>query len=605
MRQKFKVRSSPSLRLKNLTALVCMALILEACQTSPIKVESDSSSKETATYVNESPRFPSAPMKYKIIGTCNGLPKIDVKTAPGFCVGIVDLGEGMAFPRGVLPINNKQLLVTDMGSGWSVNTGRLYLLTRNGNSYERKTILDGKSLLANQKKLMDRPHTVLLGPDQKIWIASASTIYTIDPLASEPIKSVSIKIDGLPTDGLHPLKMITFDSHNHLFVNMGATTNVCQKFGAPTLTPPQLCPEAEGNNDGRGLIRKYTLKADGNIDPNFEILAKGLRNSMAMVWSEEKDLLLQAENSRDFIHKIDAKLNDAFLPAEEINVIKEGQHYGWPYCYNDGKISPEFYNFDCQKYQSPHLMLPAHASPLSMLIYKGNQFPDWYKNRIIMSLHGYREFGHRIVTFKRDDQGLPTGTPLSVVYDWEARGEQAMGSPVVIAQAPDGSLFVAEDKNKKILQIFYDPKLGDGKPVLEIGQNKENAEESAEVLASRKKSFQERLSQNPIPLFTEIQAKLINQNCIQCHGGSSYPGIQMRENDDLVNAEKFVEPREGRSPLVIPGKPMESEFYLRVSGKAGARQMPPQGFSSVAEQKALADLIQQWIEQGAPAPEAR
>jgi glucose/arabinose dehydrogenase len=552
---------------------------------------------EQVDYVNFESRFPSASSTYQTSGHCNGLPKINVSTAPGFCVGLVDAGEGMLFPRGLLALSPTQILVLDMG-GWNPDKGRLYLLHRNGNSFQRKTLLDAAKLSSSEKKLLDRPHGIALGPDKKIWIASATTVYTMDPLAADPLKTIEIKLDSLPAEGLHPLKSFVFDDQNHFYLNLGATTNNCQSSGYPMQNPPKHC--AEG--DHVGLVRRYNLRADGSLAPQFQIFASGLRNSVAMVWSPDLHSLIQGENSRDAINKANPSLSDSALPADEINLLQDGRHYGWPYCYNDSLNSPEFPGFDCSKSEKPVLLLPAHSAPLSFLLYDGLLFPKWYKGRLLAALHGYRETGHRIVSFLRNEQGLPTGRPLSIVFNWEAKGTQAMGSPVSLTMASDGSVFISEDKNKKVLQLFYEGPADGGKPVDEGRNSKPNVPVPPKGGPDLEKEFKERLNSPNPPLFTLIQEKMIHQNCIQCHGGPSFPSIQMIQYDDRGTAKKFLAARSGQSPLVVPGNANNSELYQRVMGLNGQPQMPPMGFPSAQEQQKFGQMLKQWIDSGAPLP---
>jgi glucose/arabinose dehydrogenase len=580
----------------------CLLLIVltSACQTHiPQGTIHQKPPIETVDYVTTGERAPSALSQYQIKGTCNGLPRVKVSTAPGFCLGLVDAGEGMVFPRQVLALNVQQLLVIDMG-GWAAENGKLYLLTRNGNRYERKTLLDGKVLPAAFKKLMDRPHSIQLGPDQKIWISSVKTIYSVDPLASNILSTVQIRLDQLPDDGLHPLKAFIFDDQGHLYLNMGASSNNCQADGIAYRNPPRICEEGETRSDARGLIRRYNILPDGKLDPNFTVFAKGLRNSVAMLWSSAHQAIIQGENARDAINKASANLDDATMPADEINIVTEGRHYGWPYCYNVGQASPEFSNFNCSNYQDPKVLLPAHSAPLGFHIYRDSLFPKWYQNRLLVALHGYREKGHRIVAFLRDDQGLPTGRPLSVVYGWDAQGTQAMGSPVSLSPSPDGSLFITEDKSRKVLQLFYDSSQGDGKPVNEIGEG--GSAKPVVPDENLKKAFEERLhSANP-PLFTRIQDRLIHQNCVQCHGGETFPNIQLKAFDDRGNAKRLLAPREGRSALVLPGNAPGSELYQRITATGGMPLMPPMGYPNPQEQESLAEMVKQWIEGGAVVP---
>ena len=86
--------------------------------------------------------------------------------------------------------------------------------------------------------------------------------------------------------------------------------------------------------------------------------------------THESGTLLQAENGRDF--------NDESEPFEEINVIKKGLHYGWPYCYDFQATSPEWKSaVRCAKdFEPPLILLPPHSAPLDLMYYHGKMFPD-------------------------------------------------------------------------------------------------------------------------------------------------------------------------------------------------------------------------------------
>lgn len=77
---------------------------------------------------------------YTTSGRCGGLPQLNVKTAAGFCLGLAASGLGM--PRGVLPLANGEILVTDMG-GWGKGKGRLLLLNRRDGTYQHTVLLEG------------------------------------------------------------------------------------------------------------------------------------------------------------------------------------------------------------------------------------------------------------------------------------------------------------------------------------------------------------------------------------------------------------------------------------------------------------------------------
>ena len=89
---------------------------------------------------------------YPAVGTCDGLPKVNVKTITGTCLGVV--AHDLKMPRGILPLSDNELWVTEMGS-WERNSGRLSRLVWQNGQYHRATLLDK----------LDRPHGIQLGKD--------------------------------------------------------------------------------------------------------------------------------------------------------------------------------------------------------------------------------------------------------------------------------------------------------------------------------------------------------------------------------------------------------------------------------------------------------
>lgn len=537
-------------------------------------------------YVQFFSRAPSESVsKYKITGTCGGFPRIDVQTAPGFCVGQVYEGAGLKKPRTLAVTGASQAVLVDMGS-WNPFDGRLHLLSWQNGKATLRELITAKSF-ANKsdprRAIIDRPHQVSRGPDGKYYVGTVNSIVRFDPLARNPIDTIEILISGIPAVGLHPLKSFTFDDQGGLYVNVGSATNVCQKSGMQG-ERKALCDEAENTSIGQAQIRRYRFTADRRIAPGFEVYAKGLRNSIALTWDQKHQLLLQGENGRDAINKYDPNLNTSDLPHEELNVVREGRHYGWPYCYDNNRNNPEWTNVDCSRYEKPYLLLPAHAAPLALHFYQGTMFPDWYRGRLLATFHGYEPKGHRIVAFKRDDNGLPTGVAQSVVYGWDSKGEQKYGSPVGLTELEDGSLMIVEDTNQKVLRLFFDPAAGTGQPVQELDQEsaKADPQDPAEE-EKRQLRLIDKLRDGKAPPFTLFQHKVIDKTCYTCHGGTNAPGVQLLRYDDDGNARRIRESGKAR------------EILEMMRGNSNYPPMPPQGFDSPAEQREAAQLIEAWV----------
>lgn len=551
----------------------------------------------TASYASET-RKPSQALNakelgYHVNGYCDGYPKIKVSTPKGFCVGLIYSGKGLIFPRGVLALSADKILVADMG-GWNPNRGRLHLLEKiNADQWNLKTILKASALPKDLKKILDRPHYLSFGPDKEIWISSATTIYTLNPLSPEPLKTLKIKIDNLPSSkSRHPLKTFAFDHDNNLYINIGSKSDNCEKFGIPLQKTPALCPEVEEKESGH--IRKYKIKPDFTIDPNFEVVANGLRNSMSLAWNSNLKSLFQGENSRDAIQKNNPLLDDNSLPHEELNLIVQGKHYGWPYCYDYNLVSPEFTGWNCQKYASPFLLLPPHSAPLGMMFYQGDLFPAWYKNKLLVALHGYREKGHRLVVFDSNEKGFPKGEPLSLIYDWDEEDFQKIGSPVGLGMMPDGSLLVTEDKSKKVLRLFYDPREGEGKAIYEINKPNLKADMKFQVNEEKRKiKFEQALKTSSNDLFLKVQRDVLDKHCSLCHGTRTYPAVQFLKYDFQNNKAKLLAKNEDGKSYVIPKSPEKSEIIQRLHGK-NFPLMPPGGLTEEEKNKSIR-LLSEWI----------
>lgn len=383
---------------------------------------------------------------YATAGTCDGLPRIAVTTPDGFCVGLI--AQDMPYPRGVLPLKNGDLLIADLG-GWVENRGSVWRLKKTASGYQKHRLL----------KKLDRPNAIVLGPDGLIYVGLVGRIVRFD--LRDPKTTLTDVVGGssqtsaLPGTGRHPLTAMVFDRHGDLYVNVGSSTDHCEQANNAPPHPNKLCPETQGDNP-RGVIRQYTMQWPSGKVKHWVNYASGLRNSMALAFQKNSDILWQAENSRDAIQRAMPNLkNDNDLPHDELNRIVQSGHYGWPACFDNNRNSPEYPHADCAASIAPVRLLPAHAAPLGMVFYEGLQFPAAFRHSLIIAYHGYRAHGHRIVALLPNSDGLPLGKEIDLVKNWGARDGQAMGAPVDIKLGADGALYLAEDRNGTILTVRY------------------------------------------------------------------------------------------------------------------------------------------------------
>ena len=378
---------------------------------------------------------------YAARGSCAGFPRIELQTPPGYCVALLaDGASGLRFPRRLLEVSPGRFWLVDMGS-WEPGRGRLleFSLAAPG----ERAALPTFTVLAEK---LDRPLGLVLGPDGRVWLGEAGRVSRIAIGApGVPIKPLVV-IDGLPATGAHPLKEIVFGAGGRLYINVGSAGDACRDDAGTQSVP---CPETEGAQP-RAAVYEATLGPDFALQ-SIKPFARGLRNSVALAFVPGPNLLLQGENSIDY--------SDEAAPPEELNVLREGVHYGWPYC-TGARTPARGYEgrFDCGKTEPAATLWPAHAAPLHMIAVPATA-PNPFAGQLIVAWHGYRAGGHRVVSFKVDAQGKPAGLAHAWIGGWTAApGVRPLGAPTGMAIDAHGRLLVVEDRHKTLLMLVREPR---------------------------------------------------------------------------------------------------------------------------------------------------
>jgi glucose/arabinose dehydrogenase len=294
-----------------------------------------------------------------------------------------------------------------------------------------------------------------------------------------PLGGPSTVVSGLPASGDHVNKTVVFDDPHGarpvLYVNIGSASNSCQVENRVPHSPGvDPCPELPV----RAGVWRFSALRRGQEQEDGQRFATGLRNMVALAVAPGSGRLWGVQNGRDQLHENWPELftpeQDVLLPSEELFRIDRGADYGWPYCYHDperGKVLAPEYGGDgeiegrCAAVREPKLALPAHWAPLSMLFYTGDQFPARYRRGVFVAFHGSRFDpshpagpGYNVV-FVPFEGSEPAGS-FEVFADGFAGGgtplpDAAAHRPVGLAQGPDGSLYITDDKGGRIWRVVY------------------------------------------------------------------------------------------------------------------------------------------------------
>lgn len=278
----------------------------------------------------------------------------------------------------------------------------------------------------------------------------------------------------------HITKPVAFDNKGNMFVPFGGPSNACQDIsqtpnGAPGGQGLDPCPELEWH----GGMWKFDANKTGLTQKDGVMFATGLRSVVALDWNPADESLYVVMHGRDNLHSLFPNVftawQNAVLPSEEFIRVTEGADFGWPYCYYDnikGKkfLAPE-YGGDgkmvgrCADMDLPVMGFPGHWAPNGLMFYRGDQFPERYRNGAFIAFHGstnrapYPQAGY-FVGFVPFKNGKPTG-------EWEVFADgfagvdtivntsDAVYRPMGLATGPDGSLYVTDSRKGKIWRIMF------------------------------------------------------------------------------------------------------------------------------------------------------
>jgi glucose/arabinose dehydrogenase len=294
---------------------------------------------------------------------------------------------------------------------------------------------------------IDRAHGIAFYQGQLYGASVAEVYHFIDADGDLVAESREPIITNMPSDGDHWARPILFDAGGNLLVAVGSTCNMCQE-----------------KIERRAVILRFPSNGGPTSDPQGQIVARGLRSVVDIVIRPGTSELWAINHGPDHL--------GANYPPDQLFLIEQGGHYGWPYCVGDREPDlqaadqPEIVTPDgsprevfCRDKVSPTaLNLPPHVAPNGMAFYTGAQFPAEYQGDLFIALHGSYSLantnGYRVVRVPMRD-GRP-GAPVDFISGWTPPGSTSwLGRPGDVTMAPDGSLFITDDFTGMLYRVTY------------------------------------------------------------------------------------------------------------------------------------------------------
>ena len=190
-----------------------------------------------------------------------------------------------------------------------------------------------------------------------------------------------------------------------------------------------------------------------NLDgTDRKYVGRGIRNTVGFEWDNENNDLWFTDNGRDH-------LGDDTPPDELNHAPREGLHFGYPHCHGKNISDPHFnQGKNCSQFTPATYELGPHVAALGLTFYTGNEFPNQFKNQIMIAEHGSWNrkvpIGYRISWVNKKDRS-PSSYKI-FIDGWlqlsENKDENAWGRPGDVINYKNGIL-ISDDKAGAIYRV--------------------------------------------------------------------------------------------------------------------------------------------------------
>lgn len=313
--------------------------------------------------------------------------------------------------------------------------GSVYASRPNTGEVVRLADTDGDGV-ADQRAVAVRdlayPHGLAFH-DGWLYIANTDGVVRVRLDASGVAAGAPERVNRLSGGGMHFTRTVIFGRDGAMYVSVGSSCNVC----------------AERDSDRAAVLR---FDADGR---NGRVFARGLRNAVGLAVHPTTGEIWASTHERDNLQP-----DHEDLPPEEIDILRDGGDYGWPYCYSLGGRTvpnPEFGDAArCAGTIPATLEMQGHSAPLGItFLDRATGLPPEYRGDALLAFHGSWNrsvpTGAKVVRIR-----ISGGRPVSYedfVTGWQLPDGSRWGRPADVMVYEDGSILISDDAGGAIYRV--------------------------------------------------------------------------------------------------------------------------------------------------------
>jgi glucose/arabinose dehydrogenase len=314
--------------------------------------------------------------------------------------------------------------------------GNVYVTRRDGGDVLMLQDRDGDNKFENLVTVVSNfkgVHGITM-KDGWMYLANSNELrrYPVKPDGTLEIAKNELLIKDLPDGGQHPNRTMDFGPDGMLYISVGSLCNDCKESDKETAVMLQVNPK----------------------DWSRSLYASGLRNTIGFDWHPQTKEMWGIDNGGD------TKGNT--WPPEEVNQIKQGADYGFPYAYGKREVDksredpPGNTKEAVVKGTEPSVLeLTAHMAPIGFTFFRGaSNIPDEWSGDGLVAWHGSWN-ADQPVGFKVQRIHFENGKAVKAedFLTGFLQGESRFGRPAGITVTKNGVIYISDDASGNIYAV--------------------------------------------------------------------------------------------------------------------------------------------------------